>query len=377
MDGQATGGLLRHFQDLPDPRAPNVVHRLTDVLAIAICAVICGAESWVDVEMFGNSKLTWLRTFLTLPGGIPSHDTFGRLFARLDPTQLEARFVRWTQSLKDQQIKHLAIDGKTIRRSFQHAWDQSGMAHLVSVYAVEQRLVLGQINGGAGNELQTMRELIDLLTLDEATVVTIDAAACQRDVAQKLIDKDADYVLAVKQNQPTLHQKLSRVMDELILEKFKGVLHGYVESTDGEHDRIETRRVWVCDQVQHLGEQLLAGWPSLSSMIAVERTWESGGRTTTHRRYFISSLDGCDAQRMSGLIRGHWSIENNLHWQLDVSFGEDLRRVRKDHSSENFSRLCRITLNLLQADKSIKVGIKAKRKRAGWDEPYLLKILTG
>jgi predicted transposase YbfD/YdcC len=383
MDAQATGGFLRFFGELPDPRAANAVHRLDDILVIAVCAVLCGADTWVDVETFGNAKLPWLSTFLALPRGIPSHDTFGRVFAALDPDAFERCFEKWMAALRRPGTRLVAIDGKSIRRSFEHAWDASGMAHLVSAFAAENenRLTFAQVAAAApGQELAAMRRLLDLLALDETAVVTIDALGCQRDVAQQIVAGRADYVLAVKENQPTLHAAVKRVLDEALLEKFRGLRHGRSESTCGGHGRIETRRVWVSDQaVEHLGE-VAYEWPALASVAVVESTRQvvgSGKRPSTQRRYYISSIAQPDAKRMGEAIRGHWGIENGLHWQLDVSFGEDQRRVRKDHGAENFSRLCRIALNLLKVERTAKVGVKGKRLKAGWDEPYLLRLLTG
>jgi predicted transposase YbfD/YdcC len=389
MDGQATGklcafptgGFLRFFCDLPDPRAANVVHRLGDILLIAVFAVLCGAEGWVEVETFGKAKLPFLRTFLDLDHGVPSHDTFGRVFAALDPDAFEACFQRWALHLRGRGQKLLAIDGKSLRRSFDHAWDASGMTHLVSAFAAENKLVLGQLaSDGKGQELAAMTKLIELLGLDETTVVTIDAAGCQKDLAQQIVKKDADYVLAVKENQPTLHRRVKNLLDEAALEpNFAGLRHGFFESVDGDHGRVETRRVWVSDELGHLGETAYA-WAGLASVVMVESLREVPGKppmAKPERRYFISSVEGLDAQRMAQLVRGHWSVENNLHWQLDVSFGEDLRRVRADHAAENFSRLCRIALNLLKQETSAKIGVKAKRLKAGWDETYLLRLLTG
>ena len=211
----AAGGFLRFFVDLPDPRAANVVHRLGDILLIAVCAVICGADSWVDVQTFAQAKLPWLSTFLDLSGGIPSHDTFGRVFAALDPDAFERCFGQWMASLRSAGMRLIAIDGKSIRRSFDHAWDASGMAHLVSAFAAQNALTFAQVaTAGKGQELEAMRRLIDLLALDETNVVTIDALGCQRDIAQRIIAKEADYLLAVKENQPALYGAVKRVLDE-------------------------------------------------------------------------------------------------------------------------------------------------------------------
>jgi predicted transposase YbfD/YdcC len=399
MDARATGGFLRFFDELPDPRAANHVHRLSGLFAIAIVAVICGADSWVDVAMFAQSKRAWLGTFLDLERGVPSHDTFGRVFARIDPDAFERCFRNWMASLKAAGCggsqgsggsRLIAIDGKSIRRSFEHAWDKSGMVHLVSAFADANRMVFAQVAvQDKGNEIGAIRHLLGVLDLGEGDVITIDAIGCQKEIAEQVaIDRDADYVLAVKDNQPTLHKAVKHLLDEAILENFAGLRHDFVESVDGDHGRIETRRLWMTDELGHLPEAISSQWPALASVAVVESTRESsdGKRSSSssssssssiERRYFISSMDRLDAAAMAGHVRGHWGIENRLHWQLDVSFGEDQRRVRKDHGAENFSRLCRMALNLLKSDKSLKVGVKAKRLRAGWDEPYLLWLMTG
>lgn len=368
---------LRHFASLPDPRAANVVHRFSDILFIAIAAVLCGADGWVTVELWARSKFDWLKTILDLPAGIPSHDTFNRIFAQIDPDAFEQCFVAWVNSLKSQDVYHVAFDGKSLRRSFDHAWDKSGMVHLVSAYLADQELCFAQrATEGRGGELQALRSMIDLLDLSDA-VVTIDALGTQKDVAQKLIEKRADYILPVKQNQPELHAMLTRLLDEAILEKFEGLSHTHEQTTDGNHGRIEIRRVWVSDDPQLLRPIEALNWCAVASVAVVE----SNVRKTdsiepkVNRRYFITSLEATSADRIGQLVRKHWSIENNLHWQLDVSFREDDRRLRKNHSAENFSRLCRLALNLLKSEKTAKVGIAAKRLRAGWDHAYLLKLL--
>jgi predicted transposase YbfD/YdcC len=252
------------------------------------------------------------------------------------------------------------------------------MVQLVSAFAQENHLVFGQVAvRDKSNEIEAIPRLLELLDLADS-VVTIDAMGCQQEIAQKIVtDKQADYVLAVKENQPVLHEKVKRLLDEAILENFRGLNHDFIETVDGDHGRIETRRVWMTDQVQHLPQSILEQWCALATIAVVESVREADGKTSTQRRYFISSLSTVDAKAMAKVVRGHWSIENNLHWQLDMSFGEDDRRIRKDHGAQNFSRLCRMALNLLKSDKSLKVGIKAKAKRAGWDEPYLLKLLVG
>ena len=371
------------FASLPDPRSPlGKRHVLSDMLTIAICAVICGADGWSAVEEFGRAKHKWFATFLELPHGIPSHDTFGRVFAALDPQAFEECFGAWVAALAGDGAggKLVSVDGKSIRRSFEHAWDQSGMAHLVSAFAGANRLVLGQLAlaGRDGqvpgdNEITALPRLLDLLDLRGKTV-SIDAIGCQRSVAAKILEERADYVLCVKENQPTLHAKLKALLDEAILDG--GMNLSSFQEVDGDHGRIETRRVWATDQVQHL--RLPEPWPGLASVACVRRVREViGGESSDERSYYISSLKGADAAGMAEAIRGHWGIENRLHWHLDVSFGEDACRVRKGHGAENFSRLRRIALNLLQRETSNKRGVKIKRLRAGWDHDYLLRILTG
>lgn len=380
MDGPATAGILRAFADMPDPRAHNVTHRLHDMIVIAACAVICGADGWVEVEEFGESKLSFFKTFLDLPGGVPSHDTFGRVFARLDPDAFERRFVAWVSALAGASGgKLIAIDGKAIRRSFEHAWDASGMVHLVSAFASANSVVFAQVATDAkSNEIEAIPRLLALLDLAGATV-TIDAIGCQREIAGEVTERAGRYVLAVKENQPVLHARVKAMLDEAILDRFAGMTHDRcADETCGGHGRIEVRRAWVTDEVKWLGAELLALWPGLRSIAAVEceRTVAGGGTCSIERRYFITSLAGNDAAAVLNAVRGHWGIENKLHWQLDVSFREDECRVRVGHGAENLSRLRRLALNLLKRDKSVKIGINGKRRKAGWDEHYLLRLLT-
>jgi predicted transposase YbfD/YdcC len=378
MDGRAAGDTLRPFRDLPDPRGPNAIHPLHDLLVVAVCAVICGADGWVAVELFGNSKFPWLKTFLDLPAGVPSHDTFGRVFAALDPDAFERCFVAWVNGVAEAADGRLvAIDGKAIRRSFAHGWDKAGMAHLVSAFVDANRMVFGQLAvADKSNEVEAIPRLLGLLDVRGATV-TIDAAGCQAGVARRVVDAGGDYVLAVKENQPTLHAKVKMLLDEAVLRGMAGVRHGYHEEVDAGHGRVETRRVWVTDEVRWLGAELLGRWAGLASVAAVERRREvMAGPTTVERHYYISSAAGTDARRMAEAIRGHWAVENKLHWQLDVSFREDERRIRVGHGAENFSRLCRLALNLLKRDTTVKAGIQSKRLKAGWDAHYLLRLLT-
>jgi len=355
---------------------------------IAVMAVICGANGWSEVALFGRCKQKWLTTFLELSGGIPSHDTFGRVFALLDPDAFERCFLAWMSALVELSGgRLLAIDGKSIRRSFDHAWDKSGMAHMVSALVNQDgnRMVFGQIAvQDKSNEITAIPQLLELMDLKGA-VVTIDAIGTQREIAGKIIEGGGDYVLPVKENQPALHQKVSALMEEAALGEIKDLDVGYFEQSNEGHGRIETRRTWVVNDTASLGKPLLDLWPGLAggSLALVERRRKSlgdmTGSTTVERSYYIASLDGCDnaaAQRMARYARGHWAVENNLHWQLDVSFREDERRIRKGHGAQNYSRLCRLALNLLKRDKSIQAGVKGKRLNAGWDHDYLLKLIS-
>ena len=386
MDAQAAAPFLRFFKDLKDPRRHNVRHVFTDLLTIAVLAVLCRSDDWEDVVCWAEAEEQFLRTFLALPHGIPCADTFARVFSRIDPEAFEACFIAWTRALasclKGQVV---AIDGKSLRRSFGHAWDKR-MIHLVSAWAGENQLVLGQLavdgkgDGKAdakGNEITAIPKLLELLNLAGATV-SIDAMGCQRQIAAAVVGKEADYVLAVKENQPTLHAKVKLLLDEAVLEKFKDLSHGYCEETCGGHGRIETRRVWVTDEVRWLGEELLHLWPGLASLAVVEARREvPGGKSSVERRYYISSRKGTDAPAMARAIRGHWGIENRLHWQLDVSFGEDDSRLRKDNGAENFSRVRRVVLNLLRKMPAEKrQSIKTRRYRCSIDKTYLLKVLS-
>ena len=419
MDAQATAPFLRHFRDLEDPRRHNVRHVFTDILTIAILAVLCTADDWDDVVVWARARHDWLRTILALPNGIPSADTFARVFARLDPAAFERCFMAWTADLAramhgggggggasanasasanaganagagaganagagagagaNAGANVVAVDGKTLRGSFAHAWDRQQAIHLVSAFAADNRLLLGQLAvADKSNEITAIPKLLELLSINGATV-TIDAMGCQRGVAATIRDRGAHYVLSLKENQPTLHAKVRALLDEAILERFVGVSHGYAEDTCGGHGRVETRRVWVTDEVHWLGDDLLALWRDLASVAVVESTRDvagSGEPPSVERRYFISSRAGVDAAAMAGAIRAHWGVENGVHWHLDVTFGEDASRLRDGHGAENFSRLRRLSLNLLRRAPG-KGSLKGKRFRCSLDQAYLLDVL--
>ena len=370
--------VLDHFAELDDPRVERTRrHKLVDILAIAICATICGADSWVHIELFGKSKLTWFQTFLELPHGIPSHDTFGAVFARLDPVQLQNCFMSWTQAISELLPGEVvAIDGKTARRSYDRA-GKKGAIHMVSAWATQQSLTLGQVKTDEkSNEITAIPQLLELLDLN-GCIVTIDAMGCQREIAQQITEGGADYVLAVKENQGRLHEGIQDLFEGAEALGFDETPYDRAETVDKGHGRVECRECWVItepDCLDYLDPQ--GQWPQLRAAVRVvgHRTTEAG--CASQPRYYISSLASSAAQLLAA-IRSHWSIENSLHWTLDVTFREDHCRVRKDHGPENINTLRQIGHNLLKNETTLKVGIQGKRLNAGWDQDYLRKVLLG
>lgn len=377
--GEARGLSVReHFGGLEDPRRAQARrHELLDIVAIALCAVICGADSWVDVEAWGAAKLDWLRGFLALPNGIPSHDTFGRVFARQDPARFEACFVAWARaaaSLAGGEV--VAIDGKALRRSHDRS---AGVAaiHMVSAWAAANRLVLGQVKTDAkSNEITAIPVLLRLLAL-EGAIVTIDAMGCQTAIAAKVVERGADYVLALKENQGRLYGDVAALFARARAGGFRELPHDHARSVDKGHGRVETRECWVVSDPEYLAWLDPHGaWAKLASVAMVEGTRRVGGAREAEARYFLSSLHG-DAAPLAAAVRAHWGVENGLHWVLDVAFREDDCRVRAGHAPENLAVLRHLALNLLRREATAKVGVKARRLKAAWDTDYLLKVLHG
>ncbi|MGH2585217.1 MAG: ISAs1 family transposase [Dehalococcoidia bacterium] len=365
-----------HFASLPDPRIERTKrHRLLDIVTIALCAVICGADSWVDVELFGHAKAAWLRTFLALPNGIPSHDTFGRVFARLDPMRFEQCFLSWVQVVMthtDGEV--VAVDGKVLRRSHDHRAGKAAL-DLVSAWADTNRLVLAQRAVDAdSNEITAIPALLEALAL-QGCIVTVDAIGCQTAIAQTVIDQGGDYVLALKGNQPTLLAAVATYFTDAQARSFRGIPHAALQTVDGDHGRVEVRRYWTTTDPDLLAYLDPAGaWAGLASVGMVERERRTPTATSRELHYYLSSLDGTVAA-FAAAVRGHWGIENRLHWVLDIAFREDDSRIRAGHGAENFAVLRHIALNLLRQDRTTRAGIKAKRLKAGWDEAYLRSLL--
>jgi predicted transposase YbfD/YdcC len=355
------------FAELADPRTGNAQrHELDEIVMIALLATLCGAETCVDMALFGRSKEPLLRRFLELPGGIPSHDTFSRIFRLLDPVAFEACFVRYLGALAERAQGVVAIDGKTARRSFDRQKGR-GPLHLVSAWACEQRLVLGQLRvAGKSNEIPAVPQLLALLAL-EGCIVTADAMHAQKATAEVILARGGDYVLALKANQPALHEDV-----RLLLDDPEAPPDEVATTTDGDHGRIETRRAAVVHDVAWLAET--HAFPGLRAIGKVTATREQDGRTTTATRYYLLSRR-LAAARFLEVARAHWQIENTLHWVLDVVLDEDQARARKDHAPENLARLRRFALNVLRANRE-KGSTRGKIKRAGWDDAFLLHLLT-
>jgi predicted transposase YbfD/YdcC len=367
--------VIEHFADLDDPRRFNRRHKLLDILVIAICAAIAGADGWEHVELYAETNEEWLREFLELPHGPPTRFTFSRVFAALDAEQFQDCFVQWIQAIDgvaEGQI--VAADGKALRRSHDHSVGKKAL-YMVSAWASETGLVLGQMKvDDKSNEITALPQLLDMLEIEGCTV-TADAIHCQTETARTIIEKKADYVLPVKENQPRLLDSLQLLFDDPA--EMRWVACEHHRTVDKGHGRIETRECWTTSEPEYLHHiDTLAEWKGLRSIAAVQAERRLGEETTTTRRYFISSLEG-DAKQLLHAVRTHWGIENKVHWVLDIAFREDDCRLRKGNGAENFAVLRHIALNLLRQEKTVKRSVKGKRMKAAWDKDYLLKVLTG
>ena len=345
------------------------LHQLPDILFITLCAVISGADNWVMIEQFGKSKQAWFEGVLNLPNGIPSHDTFGDVFAAIDTEQFSTCFSNWVNALsRISQGQVIAIDGKTLRRSLDKASNQSAI-HMVSAWAQSNALVLGQVKvDDKSNEITAIPRLLKLFDLAGA-VVTIDAMGCQTEITKQIIEQGGDYALSLKGNQGNLHEDVRAWFESDLASASQH------EHLDGGHGRVEIRRLRASGDIDWLRARH-PHWTALKSIIAVESERHIGDERQRETRYFISSLSAASPEKLGQVIRAHWSVENSLHWVLDVSFDEDRNRTRQGNSAANLAIVRHLALNLLKHEKSLKVGIKTKRARAGWDHDYLLKIMT-
>jgi len=367
-----------HFSTVDDPRTGNrKVHQLLEIIGLTIIAVISGADNFIAIEQFGNAKLDFLRQFFSFKNGIPSHDTIGRCFSLMESRQVESAFASWVKQVSElTEGEVIAIDGKTVRGSHDKHRDKSAI-HMVSAWAAGNGLCLGQLKvANKSNEIVAIPKLLDLLDL-KGCIVTIDAMGTQKEIARKIIKGKADYVLALKANHPELHEEVVQSFQHLA----GSDQYPMIEEWNKDHGRIESRRCCVLDveaaDFDWILPQDLAAWTGLSSIIMIEsQRWLPKG-ASLERRYYLSSLslkknNQADFNR---IIRQHWSVENSLHWSLDVTFGEDQSRVRTGQADHNLSIMRRLVLNLIKKDKSLKLGIQSKRMRAAWDNAYLLKIL--
>ena len=378
MKNAPLNNLEEHFSAVSDPRMDRTKdHLLIDIIFIAICAIISGAEGWVDMENYGKSKFDWLKTFLELPNGIPSHDTFGRVFSLLAPREFQEGFRNWIESIQElTKGEIVAVDGKQLRGSHDDYLGKKAI-YMVSAWAEANELVLGQRKvDDKSNEITAIPELLKILSI-EGCIVTIDAIGTQTKIAKAIIDVGADYLLSVKDNQKTLHQEIAWLFEYDQKKGFKDAPYDYAETTNKGHGRIETRECWSISDTEYI--QSLKGaskWKGLKSIAMVRSTRITSKKTTVKTRYYISSLPS-NAKHLLKVARRHWSIENELHWVLDVALKEDQSRVRKGHAAENLAVLRHIALNLLKQEKSAKGGIRAKQLQAAWNNQYLLKVLQG
>jgi predicted transposase YbfD/YdcC len=378
MDAPIRLWMHRCFADLPDPRIERTKrHQLLDIITIAVCAVMSGADSWVEVEEYGRARHAWLASFLALPNGIPSHDTFGRVFARIDPLAFERCFVGWVRALiPELQGEVVALDGKVVRGSRDRGAGRLPI-DLVSAWATEHQLVLGQLAVEAhSNEIPAVPALLSLLDVAGA-VVTLDALHCQTETARAIRDRGADYVLTLKRNQQSAYDTVETFFAEAVREQWRQVIHQQVVTEDLAHGRVEVRRYWTVTDPTLLAYLNPGGqtWPDLGcvGMVVRERTTEAG--TSREVSYHLASLDGT-VGAFASAVRAHWGIENRQHWVLDVAFREDESRVRVGHGAENLAVIRRIALNLIRQDRATMGSVHTKRLKAAWDHTYLLHLLT-
>jgi len=367
-----SASLLEHFASLQDPRIErNKRHQLLDIIVLSICAVASGAEGWEAIEQFGHTKQDWLRQYVPLANGIPSHDCIAYVLSRVSPVGFRQCFLDWSQTFNETCTGEvIAVDGKTAKGSRDRQRNRNPL-HMVSAWACRQRLVLAQeVTDEKSNEITAIPTLLQLLELKGA-LVTLDAMGCQRAIAEQIIDQQGDYVLSLKGNQGTLHEAVEDFFELARAHQFQGVAHDYVEHVDKDHGRLEIRRYWVSEHLETLPRT--ERWKGLHSIGLAEReTWQ-GDKQTLERRYFINSI-AADAERFAHAVREHWGIENRLHWCLDVTFNEDASRIRKGQAPAIMTSLRHLCLNLFEREGS-KMSLAKKRRQAAWDDDYRAKVL--
>ncbi len=366
--------ISEHFATLSDRRKGGMVaHRLIDIITITVCAVICGANNWVEVVLFGQRREAWLRQFLELAHGVPSHDTFARVFALISAEEFQQRFAEWMGAVFERsQGQVIAIDGKRLRRSYDKASNKAAI-HMVSAWAQANRVVLGQVATESKSlEITAIPKLLELLDI-QGCIVTIDAMGCQRLIAARIQKGSGDYVLALKGNQSQLHEDVVAYFAYAQRRQFAGLEWDYHETLDKGHGRVELRRYWTIASLDWLEGK--DKWDGLQLIGKVESERHIDGEVSHETRYYIGSIEN-NAEQFAHAVRGHWSIENTLHWSLDVTFREDHSRLRKGQAAENFALVRHLALSLLQQENSLKVGIDAKRFNAALDPDYLMKVLT-
>lgn len=367
--------IAEYFATLSDPRVERTrKYALLDIVVIAILAVICDSDGWEEIADWGDDHEQWLRTILDLPSGIPSADTFRRVLSALDPKPFEECFHKWALALCQSTAgKLVAIDGKTVRGSLDIPGEKCAL-HLVNAWVADNDVIFGQLATKAKeSEYSSIPELIDLLELRGA-IVSIDAAGCHVDIAQKIVDKEADYLLALKGNQKTLHEEVVAFFSDAQANEFCDIEHTFDETADKGHGRLETRRTWVSSDIDWLSHR--ERWPKLTGIVLVEATRTIEDKTTVERRTYITSAKA-DAKDIGRMVRQHWGIENSVHWVLDVTFAEDASRIRKDRGPQNFALLRKLTMNMLKQEKTAKeMSIARKRRKANRSHDYLLKVLA-
>lgn len=378
MDDKANNvaALGQYFDGLDDPRVDRTRrHKFIDILVIGICTVICGGDDYGSMEAFGKAKEGWLRTILELPNGIPSHDTFWRVFSALDAEQFQACFLEWMAAVSDLTGGEIiALDGKQLRRSHDKSNNKAAV-HMVSAWATSNRLVLGQVKvDEKSNEIKAIPELLERLDL-QGCLVTIDAMGCQVDIADRILEKEGDYLFSLKGNQSNLHEDVVLLFDDLEESDFSAYDYDYAKTVDKDHGRIEVRHCWTItdpELIQHL--RGADRFPALHTVVRVRSERYVGDEHSVEDRHFIGSATPLAAEALRA-TRAHWQIENSLHWVLDIAFREDESRLRTGNGPQNFAVLRHIALNALKQERTAKLGVKNKRLKAGWDEAYLLKVL--